>query len=412
MIHLLGKEYNKYDTFLFILVVSVAFGGIGGPFQVVRIVAILLLPVFYRLYRSKGCGYARSLYQGLLLIYLYMLVSFVWTPDKSLAIKELVYFPIHFLLFLEITVFARFAKASLKSISRGWLMAVLLCSAVAFWELTTNNHLSIAYEQGGVVDTGAMSFEHFTASVTFANYNNYNIFLCFSFPWIFSFLIEKGYSFKEKLVSLIALVLLLVVIVINGSRGGMLSCVIMLSIYFVMSAKSVKRNVLFALIMILVGYLSIQYGQDYFTYISYRVSDGMLSNEETRSVIWSNELKVFGDYYGFGTGVGGNDVAMSKYSQVYTSPHNLFLEVLGEFGIIIAFVFICFIWRLFVKSLNLDHDRKVLLMMALIAMPAYGIVNSGYLLQTHFYVLMATIYVYANYDRIISIHFSKQVSKV
>lgn len=393
--------FKIYNYIIFLLVACTSFGNIGGAFQIERILTILFFPWLIIRYREKGCAYSKTLIKVLACCYLYMLMSYIWTPDNDEGIKEIVYYPIHFILFLELIVFARYAPFTLKSVSRGWLVAVLLCSIVAYWEITTGQHLSIAKEQKDMMNIEGYVMQHFTASVTFFNYNSYVTYLCFSFPWIFYILIDKGRSFIEQILALLALVMASMVIVINASRGGVLSIVTMLMVYYWYSEKSQIKNVTLLVVVTLLIYGLIQYGEEFTALFIARASDGGMFTDDARSVIWSNALLAFCDSFGFGVGIGGLSASMAEYAHGgITVTHNMFLEILVQYGVVILLVFLYFLLGLFRKSLRVERKRKIVIMMSLVAMPVYSIIDSGYLLNTHFFVLIASIYIFANYELI------------
>lgn len=367
--------------------------------QVDRLLAIVFSPFFFARLKDSSHIYPFTFIRVFSLLYLFMLFSFMWTPDKEEAIKQLVYYPVHFLLFLEIITFAITAQNPLKAITRGWLFSVLVCSIVAFWEITSGNHLSVAKEQGDAMNTGAEILEHMTASVTFNNYNSFVTYLCFCFPWIFYILISVNKSFVVKLLSIIALISSVLIIVLNASRGGVLSIFIMLIVYFILSKKSFFKNVITMISILLISYIIINYGESITAVIAARVEDGGMFEDESRAIIWHNSLLAFSDTWGIGVGIGGLRAAIEPYAQGgITAAHNLFLEILVQYGIIITLVFIWFMWLQFIKSITIEKSRRISLMMTFIAFPVYTIIDSGYLLNTHFYVLIATIYIFANYE--------------
>lgn len=390
---------NKYAIFVFLLTSCICFGCIGGAFQVDRILAVLFSPYLFSIMRKEGLAYARNIFRVLLLCYVYMAISFIWTPDKAEAAKELVYYPVHFLVFIEIIVFSRFAENPLKALSKGWLVAVFLCSIVAIWEFTTGQHLSMAKDQGDVFNTGTEIINRFYASVTFINYNSYVTFLCFSFPWIFYMLVDKDRRTFEKMLVFVVLIIASISVIINASRGGVLSILIMLVAYWLFSKKTSIKSFFFIGVIILLGFLLIRYGGNITAVFFSRASEGGMFSDDARSSIWSNVLKAFGTTWGFGVGIGGVTEAMRTLTNSRVlSPHNLFLEILVQYGLIITIVVLVFLWRLLKKSLKVERNRKIVLMMAFLALPAYSIIDSGYLLGVHFYVFLATVYVFANYE--------------
>lgn len=390
---------KKYDNFLVILSTCTCFGLIGGAWQVGRILAVVLLPWLLINVGKQGYGYVRNIFKVFALFYVYFLVSFIWTPDRSEGVKELVYYLIHFVLFLELLVFSRAANNPLRSLSRGWMVAVLLCSIVAYWEISTGNHLSVSKEHGDVVNAGDFIFHRMYASVTFGNYNSYVTFLCFSIPWIMYVIMDGERALVERILAGAAIVMASLVSVINASRGGVLSIIIMMVAYFLFSEKTRFKNIAFVVLTGLFIYVLIQYGGSYTEVLSYRTEDGGMFSDRSRSSIWSNVLKVFGTTWGFGVGIGGVTEAMRTLTNSSVlSPHNLFLEILVQYGVIITIVVLVFLWRLLKKSLKVERNRKIVLMMAFLALPVYSIIDSGYLLSVHFYVFLATFYVFANYE--------------
>ena len=145
----------------------------------------------------------------------------------------------------------------------------------------------------------------------------------------------------------------------------------------------------------------IQYGEELTALFIARASDGGMLTDDARSVIWTNALLAFRDSFGFGVGIGGLSASIAKYAHGgITVTHNILLEILVQYGVAILLVFLYFLLRLFRKSLRVERKRKIVLMMSLVAMPVYAIIDSGYLLNTHFFVLIASIYIFANYELI------------
>lgn len=392
---------KKYTVFVFLLASCTCFGSIGGAFQVERILAILLSPYLFSIISKEGLAYARKISRVLLLCYAYMAISFIWTPDKVEGAKELMYYPVHFLIFIELIVFSKYARNPLKTLSNGWLIAVILCSIVAIWEINTNHHLSVAIEMSDLMNTGTEIIQHRTASVTFGNYNSYVTFLCFSFPWIFYILVDEDRKMIGRILTFIVISVASYTIVRNASRGGVITILIMLVVYWFYSKKSSLKNLLFFVAISLMAYGLIHYGGETITAFEARSADGRLLNGDSRMVIWKDALKAFANTLGFGVGIGGITEAMrSVVSNGILSPHNMLLEILVQYGIVITYIVVLFLWRLYKKSRKVELNRKMVLMISFFTMPAYAIIDSGYLLSTHTYVLIASIYVFSNYELI------------
>lgn len=397
---------NKYDYYIIFLIASLAFGGLGGDLQLSRLLGIILTPIM--IIRIKQCKYVTWFLASFILFYGYSLLSMVWTPDKMQGIKELVYFLVHFIIFFEILVFSHFAKAPLKSISTGWIVAVGLTLIVAMWELITDHHLSISKFESGLISNYGNGFilEHRFAAVTFFNYNSYVAFLSFSMPFIF-YKIRSGNSRNILLKNLPVVILLLSIVCIlyNGSRGGLLSTLIMAVIFFMMGRKNLVKSFEFIVFVLLAIVFVMNFGESIFQIIIARSVDGGLTDGSSRFVIWNSVLNAVLYTNGMGTGIGGRDSVMSVFTNEITAPHNLFLEILLEFGVLFLCIFLLFLFDLYKKAKRLtNRDRKILLYMALFAMPVYCIINSTYLLNSYVYAAFASLIVFANYERIKSIY--------
>ena len=394
-------NYNKYDIYILLLIVSTIFGLIGGALTVPRILAIILIPKLFGIVNREKHTHISSLKFWAIAFYLFAIVSLLWTPDIIEGLKELCYYLIHFFLFFEVIVFARKANYPLQAIAIGFVSCVFLTSIVGFWELTTDNHL--AYSKLSEAELSNMGGEVIVrnfASVTFYNSNGYVTYLCFCLPFLlYGFSLEEKYT---KVLSIIAIIIAIILILSNASRGGMLSVVICLTLFFLMSPKN--KSMLLSFIVLFCGlfYLLYKYGDVILFVLSMRLANGGATSDDARSVIWTNSLKVLFDYCGIGCGIGGMSEAMKEFAKGgVTVTHNIFLEVLCQYGVVFCIAFVVFLYKQFKKGRkSLDIKRRVLVTVALVSFPMTCIINSGYLLDPHLYIVLASIYVFANYERI------------
>lgn len=391
---------NRFDKYIILLIASLAFGGIGGALTVVRMLVVILLPQAWKAYPYMR-NYLRPFLVTISLFYGYCLFSMLWTPDKTEGIKELIYYLVHFLLFIEIIVFSRFSRRPLSSIAYGWLLSVLLTIPIAIWELVTDQHLFTSKYSDGVVlmNIGTEVLQRHFAAATFTNMNSYVTFLCFALPFLL-----YGYmkTRKQRLQSISIIVTTLITITIifmNGSRGGFLSIFIM-GILFLLITQKNKRAISLIAIFSFVGIIMfMQYADSLFSVISYRANSDNLLSGESRFIIWGNAWKAFLSTYGLGVGVGGMIKAMEMVTKGITITHNMFLEILLQYGIIFFLVFIYYILVMARKALEMkDRIVKTILYMALFAMPVYLIINSGYLLTSFVYAGFASMTVFADYE--------------
>ena len=393
--------HNKYDIYILLLIVSTIFGGIGGALTAPRLLGILLIPKLFGSINRENFIYLSSLRSWCVAFYVFALISMLWTPDKVEGFKELVYYLVHFLIFFEVIVFSRKALSPLQFITIGFALCVLLTSVVGFWELTTDNHLAYSkMDETKASNIGGEIVLRNFAAVTFYNLNGYVTYLCFCLPFLL-----YGFSLEEKLLkrlSFIALVIAIVLILYNASRGGMFAIVICLAVFFLMSPKN--KSLIYSFIVLIGGllYILYKYGESILFILTLRLSDGGATTDDSRFEIWGNALKVLVEYFGFGCGIGGMNTAMEQFAKGgITITHNVFLELLCQYGVVFCLAFVFFLFKQLKTGLKLlDKKRRVLLTVALVSFPMTGIINSGYLLDPHLCIVLASIYVFANYERI------------
>lgn len=389
--------YNRYDYYIIVLIASLAAGGLGGAFQPFRVISFLLFPELVRAIH-KHRGWITPFIITIFLFFVYAILSIIWAPVGSEWTAHLAYCIFHFLLFIEIVAFSFCANKPFAALSTGWLVAVALTLVVAMWEITTDNHLSISKQQSNEqVNLGYTIFIRQFASVTFFNYNSYVTFLCFAMPFLFYVLLMKGRGTIWKGWSILSLVLSAVCILFNASRGGLITMMTMAAIYFLMSLKN--RRAGFSILLIIAGaLLAISYfGDSLFTMMEVRSSEGALFEGGSRYEIWEHAMNVFFSTYGMGTGLGGIIVEMNREWRGIPVTHNIFLEILLEFGIIIFVAFIFYLVRLFKNARRFaGRDEKITVFLAILALPIYGIIDSGYLSHPHVFAAFASLSVFTN----------------
>lgn len=233
--------------------------------------------------------------------------------------------------FFEIIAFASWSKNPLNSISTGWVLFVFICSIVAAWELTTGEHLPMAYEDNSFIHQGNEIVNRTVASVTFANFNTYVTALCFAMPWLYYKLLSVSLSWINKTIIIILILFSLITITINASRGGVISMIFMAFIFMV-KYKGFKSKVLISAVAVAtLSYVIIQYHEEIFMVLSMResISSEFIGGgrQDSRLVLWLVALRGVYDSFGFGVGCGGMVpyYALHKsYSDMALASHNFF----------------------------------------------------------------------------------------
>lgn len=396
----LSTSNNKFDGYLILLILSLGMGNIGSPLLLSRILAVLFIPTLF--IRIGKCNYTKVIKEFFVFLMAFSVISLLWSFNVSEGCKSLVYSILHFSFFFEILVFSRYANNPLRSLSFGWVFVVLFLSIIAIWEVVTGNHLSIAYEDTQSINMGGVISARILANGTFANYNTFVTFLCFSIPWIFY---HMSISYKEKIkyvISVITLLLAILTIFIDGSRGGLFAVVIVIGVYLFFMPKGKVSYITFGIFIGALLFIIFKYGEQIFLVLSMKGESQGLASDSSRIEIWTVCLKALMNSFGLGSGIGGVNGAIESVSKsVINVPHNMVIEAFLEYGVIIGSVFIIFILDLFKGGYKLlDKSRRMAVMMAIFSMPLYMIINSLYLKSPETFALFATIYVFVNYEHI------------
>lgn len=397
------KTYNQYDKYILLLIISLAFGNIGGALQISRFFAIIFIPQFLTCYSSSSY-YAKGYYKFFITLIFYGVFSLLWSYNAGRGFEELIYYIVHSFLFLEILVFSKKANNPANFITLGWTISVAITLIIAMWEVTTDNHLSYSQQQSNLVMNmgGNMMLTHKFASVTFYNYNSYVTFLCFSLPFILYRMRQFAVDKTEKLFVLAVVSLSVICILYNASRGGLLSCLIMV-ITYMFSSQSRKSSfrILFVTLIVSASVLYV-FRDDLLLVITARLTSEGSLGEESRLVIWESAIKLFLHTLGLGVGLGGMTDGMKLFSRNgILIPHNMLLEILVQYGVFFFSVVILFLMKsLFLIKKIKDINIRLLLNMIFFAFPVYSIIDSGYLLQPHFYAFFSSLVVFCNYQRI------------
>ncbi len=395
--------YNKNDIYLFLLFSSLAAGGIGGSLLLPRILTIVFLPHFFILLKDVTHRNV-SIIVTLLLCYLYLLISFFWTLDTEQGSKDLLYYLIHFITFVEIVLFAEKAKNPVKAIALGWVIAFFLSSYIALWEILTDNHLSIVrFDEDVYLHDGSLLVIRRFASAGYANFNGYSTFICFCLPFILYIMTDMKIMRKYRFLGLYCLLFAIYIVLFNASRGAIISATVILFIYISFSLHNDsgfnKNKLFFLLLILIIGF--VLFGRSALENLVIKLSGTAMLDSSNREGVWGRAWDVFINSYCFGTGIGSLQAALQNVSGRNTIivTHNMFLEILVQYGIICITVMTVFILKLFHKAFKMKKTvmEKPLLFSALVSLPISTIIDSTYLLNPSVWMLLASMYVVATY---------------
>lgn len=355
----------------YLLIITAMFGySFAMPFlpqlYLFHIIFFLLLSLILLTFLLKGkikikMKNVKFYFYFFLVWFLWILISFLWANDKSLAVKFTLIYIIVFS-FLWVIVFYNKDKNIFKCTLKVLFFISLLALLIGTLEAFTNFRLPVS----PYFDIDGHSFDvaqqiSVTPTSFFYNPNNYAVFLVLFLPFIL-FGIEYISSKKKKIVFFLIAFLIVINVIMTDSRINILSCVFVLLIYLLFSllrggfsfSKTLKYFFIFLAMMPLVFFLinSNDYLKNRFEDAIY-VIDSILSKKyildrggDSLSIRMTILKKIifppssFDFLFGFGVGNSRDYLREQNLPRQIIDPHNWWLEILGDFG------FIFFLWYL------------------------------------------------------------------
>lgn len=382
---------NKYDWLLIVLITALAGGEIGGALQISRAIGIISLPILLGV-RKSVCGYIRNRPETFTaVILLWATFSLLWTGNVERGLQELVYFIVHFAIFLEIIFFSALSRNRIRSIAIGWSAAVLITSFIALWEFTTGHHLSYGtFENDIFLHTG---FVRRFAAATFYNFNDYGVFLCYSSVFILVG-IKESTKAKDIVLFFSAILAAIVIVLMNASRGATISITFLVAVGLWSVIRNGSRsNKRFVYLLIGVFLFVIIKYIDVILINLYARADNSSMFESGRTEIWHLAYQCLLNTYLMGTGIAGIESGMSVVSNNYLAVHNLFIEIIVEFGILIFVYTISILYKMYRHIRKSTYSYRNILLATLFILPMIGIVSSKYLLCPDLYAFIASLYI-------------------
>ncbi len=273
----------------------------------------------------------------------YALLSYLWAIEKKEAI---VYCLIILRSSLLFTMYgALFRNRKIRERAHWFLIVVMLgYLSIAIWELITRHHLPISRLYGSFVPS---------PSGPFYGENVLAAFLILFLPYIIMF--PKLYNRRSlKYLSGLWILLILSITIIQGARIALISAILLL-LYIVLfhSSKSSKLISMIFVIMLIIGIshfapavyeLTIKGMQKELSSIGLETESARMSSVKIRKQLFVEGGDLLTNSYFMGVG-GGNFERYMDTDRIYrtggiTNPHNYFLELAGNFGLGILFLFL------------------------------------------------------------------------
>ena len=207
------------------------------------------------------------------------------------------------------------------------------------------------------------------SSYFLANASEFGLGLCVAYPLCY-YLFKSTSSRLLKIISIVLLVMFIVSIIFTGSRGAFVGMVATLIYLLYKEKKLLIGLVMLAILSVPAIYLvSDQYVERIGSIKEYDSDESV----GIRFQLWRAGLSMIADYPVFGVGTGnfpnayGGTYRDKDAPNLYWSPHNVFIQIITEMGLVGFTIYIMFIASIFWinkqsrKMLAQIDDGKILL---------------------------------------------------
>ena len=280
---------------------------------------------------------------------LYSIISMTWAASKGDAIRDITFLLMSFLL-IFFSIYYFLEKNDFINLYNIWLVVLCVLILVGFWERMTGSHLSVSK-----LFSETRPWVRYNPTGTFHNTNDYATYIALSIPFVLAVFryIRKKYI---RIFCIVVFFASFYLIVQTGSRANIIAVLfefLFIFIFLININKKIKFLISF-LILIIIFSVMFPMGNVYQLYTDtvtelnslvhqLKLMEGSMG---VRVNLIKNGLYFLYSTAGFGVGAGNAEYYMEHFSQYNTggilNPHNWWLEILVNYGVIIFFGYISF----------------------------------------------------------------------
>jgi len=209
-----------------------------------------------------------------------------------------------------------------------------------------------------VVEIGFFTNLTYGASLLLVHKNTYSNFLLLLSPFLIYGITANRFNKQAKLIALITLVLITIIIIIYQSRTALMTLTILYAIYFWFSAMPLKRKLLMGLSVILIVIIALivsskALGINLSTFFEKLNLTSSTANSTfyERLALWNRTSELSSQNFLFGVGAGNWIIMLptvglfgiktvTENNVLLTHPHNDFIWILSELGLIGLTIFL------------------------------------------------------------------------
>lgn len=182
----------------------------------------------------------------------------------------------------------------------------------------------------------------------------------------------------------------LMVLLVNASRGALLTFVISTALFVFLSGAGKSYKILFVVAMAFLAF--ILYNQGYFELILYRMELDSNATVGNRSQIWKSKLEAFSQFNVFETvfGISRNGCFSIRSGGVMMSTHNDFITALVGYGLVGLLLYVILYVKTFFKA---DRTKRLSVLVLLLAMAMEAAVAEP-IFRGHFMSIVFFVFIY------------------
>lgn len=355
---------NNLEKVLIYLISSIPLALITGPFIPDLILVICCLIFIFLVLKTKNYFFLKSKFLFyFILFYFYILLRSIFSENVSNSLESSLFY-FRFIIFIYAVHYCfSFIENSKSIFNLGLIVAFSILIFDSYFQYING------YNTLGFKYTPPRLSSYFGDELILGGY------LSRFFPLLLGFLFLK-FSNAKNLVIYVSLLLIIVfyLVILSGERSSLLTMLIISIAFIILCPVSLNKKLILIFLFICFVFLTIFLNESVFNrIINYTLVqvyiDGKLQMSPQHMPIFESAIKMFIDNPIFG--VGPKNFRILCLKELYfvengcaTHPHNYYIQLLAETGIIgfsfIAFLYLILISKIiknffFVKSVNLYY---------------------------------------------------------
>ncbi|WP_242928863.1 O-antigen ligase family protein [Pontibacter vulgaris] len=344
-----AKRQHEWGFILTILAIASVFLGSSvisidfSFFSLYPLRFLCFIGLFFMMSRERWRDSFLLFNSRFIVIFLFLgLISIIWAPDTTLAIKEFGILQTGLTLTWLISKYI-YSEDRLEVVFKIWIVGALCINLIGIWEVWHQEYLIVT--EIGTKTANSIERNGFLAPrAIFANQNNYGFFNALTSLVLLGRVIN---AYSPKIIyrlNIISLLLSITILFFSYSRAAIFGFILGVIVFCLITifsnrnyqGKLVRFTIIGAVIFVIIIILNesvVDSITRMLTLVIEKNDKSIESGEEGRNVFYLKSIRYFVDNLGVGMGPGS-----SIFNLNGTPTHNYLLQVLVEYGPIILLI--------------------------------------------------------------------------